>query len=72
MAGRLGLEKDHSDHGREGGMKYIPLLLPEWERGFMGKVAGAVADRVPEKTKILLYFDAFHPEKGGSGHHRLR
>lgn len=53
-------------------MKYIPLLLPEWERGFMGKVAGAVADRVPEKTKILLYFDAFHPEKGGSGHHRLR
>ena len=30
---------------------------------FAGKVAAGVADRVPEKVKLLLYLDAFHPAK---------
>ncbi|MGA7860315.1 MAG: alpha/beta hydrolase [Thermoplasmata archaeon] len=30
---------------------------------FAGKVVAAVADRVPEKVKVLLYLDAFRPEK---------
>ncbi len=30
---------------------------------FAGKVAAAVADRVPEKVKLILYLDAFRPEK---------
>lgn len=30
---------------------------------FAGKVAAAVADRVPEKVKSVLYLDAFRPEK---------
>jgi len=30
---------------------------------FAGKVAAAVADRVPEKVKLLLYLDAYRPEK---------
>ena len=30
---------------------------------FAGKVAAAVADRVPEKVRLLLYLDAFRPEK---------
>ncbi len=30
---------------------------------FAGKVVAAVADRVPEKVKVLLYLDAFRPDK---------
>jgi pimeloyl-ACP methyl ester carboxylesterase len=30
---------------------------------FAGKVAAAVADRAPEKVKLLLYVDAFRPDK---------
>ena len=30
---------------------------------FAGKVVAAVADRVPEKVKVLVYLDAFRPEK---------
>ena len=30
---------------------------------FAGKVAAAVADRVPEKVRVVLYLDAFRPEK---------
>jgi pimeloyl-ACP methyl ester carboxylesterase len=30
---------------------------------FAGKVAAAVADRVSEKVKLVLYLDAFRPEK---------
>lgn len=30
---------------------------------FAGKVAAAVADRVPDKVKLILYVDAFRPEK---------
>jgi pimeloyl-ACP methyl ester carboxylesterase len=30
---------------------------------FAGKVVAAVADRVPERVKLLLYLDAFRPEK---------
>ncbi|MHB8567956.1 MAG: alpha/beta hydrolase [Nitrososphaerales archaeon] len=30
---------------------------------FAGKVAGAVADRVPKKVRLLLYLDAFRPDK---------
>ena len=30
---------------------------------FAGKVVAAVADRVPEKAKMVLYLDAFRPEK---------
>lgn len=30
---------------------------------FAGKVVGAVADRVPERGKMILYLDAFRPEK---------
>jgi pimeloyl-ACP methyl ester carboxylesterase len=30
---------------------------------FAGKVVGAVADRVPERVKMILYLDAFRPEK---------
>jgi len=30
---------------------------------FAGKVAAAVADRTPERVKMLLYLDAFRPEK---------
>ena len=30
---------------------------------FAGKVAAAVADRVPEKVKLLIYLDAFRPAK---------
>ena len=30
---------------------------------FAGKVAGAVADRVPDKVRLLLYLDAARPEK---------
>jgi pimeloyl-ACP methyl ester carboxylesterase len=30
---------------------------------FAGKVAAAVADRVPEKVSVLLYLDAFRPSK---------
>ena len=30
---------------------------------FAGKVVAAVADRVPERVKIILYLDAFRPEK---------
>ena len=30
---------------------------------FAGKVVAAVADRVPEKVKLVLYLDAFRPEK---------
>src|SRR5208283_5897377 len=30
---------------------------------FAGKVAGAVADRVPEKIRLLLYLDALRPDK---------
>jgi pimeloyl-ACP methyl ester carboxylesterase len=29
---------------------------------FAGKVVAAVADRVPEKVKVLVYLDAFRPE----------
>jgi pimeloyl-ACP methyl ester carboxylesterase len=31
---------------------------------FAGKVAAAVADRIPEKIKLVLYLDAFRPAKG--------
>jgi pimeloyl-ACP methyl ester carboxylesterase len=31
---------------------------------FAGKVVAAVADRIPEKVKMILYLDAFRPEKG--------
>jgi pimeloyl-ACP methyl ester carboxylesterase len=31
---------------------------------FAGKVAAAVADRLPKKVKLVLYLDAFRPEKG--------
>ena len=31
---------------------------------FAGKVAAAVADREPGKVRMLLYLDAFRPEKG--------
>ena len=30
---------------------------------FAGKVAAAVADRAPEKVKLILYLDAFRPDK---------
>ncbi len=30
---------------------------------FAGKVVAAVADRVPEKVKMILYLDAFRPQK---------
>ena len=30
---------------------------------FAGKVVAAVADRVPERVKMILYLDAFRPEK---------
>ena len=30
---------------------------------FAGKVAAAVADRVPERLRMVLYLDAFRPEK---------
>ena len=30
---------------------------------FAGKIVAAVADRVPEKVKLLIYLDAFRPEK---------
>jgi pimeloyl-ACP methyl ester carboxylesterase len=30
---------------------------------FAGKVVAAVADRVPKKVKLILYLDAFRPEK---------
>ncbi len=30
---------------------------------FAGKVVAAVADRVPERVKMVLYLDAFRPEK---------
>jgi pimeloyl-ACP methyl ester carboxylesterase len=30
---------------------------------FAGKVVAAVADRIPEKVKLILYVDAFRPEK---------
>jgi pimeloyl-ACP methyl ester carboxylesterase len=30
---------------------------------FAGKVVGAVADQVPQKVKLVLYLDAFRPEK---------
>jgi pimeloyl-ACP methyl ester carboxylesterase len=30
---------------------------------FAGKVAAAVADRISEKVKLILYLDAFRPEK---------
>ena len=30
---------------------------------FAGKVVAAVADRVPEKVRLILYLDAFRPEK---------
>ena len=30
---------------------------------FAGKVVGAVADRAPHKVKIVLYLDAFRPQK---------
>jgi pimeloyl-ACP methyl ester carboxylesterase len=30
---------------------------------FAGKVVAAVADRVPEKVRVLLYLDAFRPDK---------
>ncbi len=30
---------------------------------FAGKVAGAVADRLPEKVRLLLYLDALRPDK---------
>jgi pimeloyl-ACP methyl ester carboxylesterase len=30
---------------------------------FAGKIVAAVADRIPEKVKMLLYLDAFRPEK---------
>jgi len=30
---------------------------------FAGKVVAAVADRVPEKVRLVLYLDAFRPEK---------
>ncbi|HXQ93353.1 MAG TPA: alpha/beta hydrolase family protein, partial [Nitrososphaerales archaeon] len=30
---------------------------------FAGKVVAAVADRAPERVKIILYLDAFRPEK---------
>ena len=30
---------------------------------FAGKVVAAVADRVPERVKLVLYLDAFRPEK---------
>jgi pimeloyl-ACP methyl ester carboxylesterase len=30
---------------------------------FAGKVVAAVADRVPEKVRTLLYLDAFRPQK---------
>ncbi len=42
---------------------------------FAGKVAAAVADRVPERVKMILYLDAERPEKGvrepqvGEHHH---
>ncbi len=30
---------------------------------FAGKLVAAVADRVPEKVKMILYLDAFRPDK---------
>ena len=30
---------------------------------FAGKVAAAVADRIPDRVRLLLYLDAFRPEK---------
>lgn len=30
---------------------------------FAGKVAGAVADRIPDRISLMLYLDAFRPEK---------
>jgi pimeloyl-ACP methyl ester carboxylesterase len=30
---------------------------------FAGKVVGAVADRIPKKVRLLLYLDAFRPDK---------
>jgi pimeloyl-ACP methyl ester carboxylesterase len=30
---------------------------------FAGKVVAAVADRIPEKVKMVLYLDAFRPKK---------
>jgi pimeloyl-ACP methyl ester carboxylesterase len=30
---------------------------------FAGKVVGAVADRIPEKVNLVLYLDAFRPQK---------
>lgn len=30
---------------------------------FAGKVAAVVADRIPEKVRLLLYLDAFRPDK---------
>ncbi len=30
---------------------------------FAGKVVGAVADRAPEKVRMILYLDAFRPQK---------
>lgn len=33
------------------------------EHSFAGKVVAAVADRVPEKVRTLLYLDAFRPQK---------
>jgi pimeloyl-ACP methyl ester carboxylesterase len=34
---------------------------------FAGKVAAAVADRVPEKVRMILYVDAYHPQKNNRG-----
>lgn len=34
---------------------------------FAGKIVAAVADRVPNKVKMILYLDAFRPEKGNRG-----
>lgn len=31
---------------------------------FAGKVVASVADRVPERVRMILYLDAFRPEKG--------
>lgn len=30
---------------------------------FAGKIAAAVADRIPERTRRVLYLDGFHPDK---------
>ena len=39
---------------------------------FAGKVAAAVADRTPKRVRMLLYLDAFRPEKVRNSTGRVR